>query len=219
MAARGAQWVDATMTFGHPAGTFPGDAAFHVEWTAHLGDRGSLGVNLSRITSSPHNGTHADAPYHVLEDGHRSEAFPIEPFVGPCLVVDVPKPKTNLAEPSMGARILQSRPERVLFRTRTGPVPARFPTDFTGLHPNLVEDLVRAGVRLVGTDAPSIDRADVHGLKAHRVLFKGGSYNLENLDLSSVRPGEYDLHAAPLKVAGLCAAPVRALLRPRASTP
>jgi len=201
------------MEFGHPAGTWPGDAVFDVAWTARLGDRGSLGVNLSRITSSPHNGTHADAPYHVLEDGHKSEGFPLDPFIGPCLVVDV-HDAADLVPPSAGAAILKQRPERVLFKTRTGPVPKRFPKGFTGLHPYLVEDLVRAGVRLIGTDAPSVDRADLHGLEAHRVLFRARAYNLENLDLAEVRPGAYDLYAPPLKVSGLCAAPVRALLRP-----
>jgi arylformamidase len=211
---RGPTWIDATMEFGHRGGTWPGDAVFEVAWTARLGDRGGLGVNLSRITSSPHNGTHADAPYHVLEDGHRSEAFPLEPFIGPCLVVGVPKDAGDLVRPDVAAAILRQKPERVLFRTRTGPPPAAFPRKFTGLHPNLVEDLVRSGVRLIGTDAPSVDRADLQGLEAHRTLFRAGAYNLENLDLSRLEPGPYELYAPPLKVTGLCAAPVRALLRP-----
>src|SRR5688572_2958483 len=86
------RWIDATMTFGHLAGTWPGDAPISIEWTARLGDRGPLGVNLSALRSSPHNGTHADAPYHVLEDGGKSETLPVEAFLGPCLVVDATGP-------------------------------------------------------------------------------------------------------------------------------
>jgi len=37
---------------------------------------------------------------------------------------------------------------------------------------------------------------------------------LENLDLRAVPPGRYELVAPPLKVHGLDAAPVRAVLRP-----
>ena len=53
-------------------------------------------------------------------------------------------------------------------------------------------------------------------LAVHHALFNGGAYNLENLDLRHVAPGAYELYAAPLSVAGIDAAPVRALLRPLA---
>lgn len=213
MARRAPAWIDVTVAFGHPAATFPGDEPLRVTWSARLGDPGPIGVNLSCITSSPHNGTHADAPYHVLADGRTSEALPLDAFVGPCLVVDA-----TLATGTVGAShvrpALEANAERVLFKTRHGGVPSAFPPDFVGLEPALVERLVAAGVRLVGTDAPSIDGPGADGLAAHRALFRGGGYNLESLDLSRVEPGAYELHAAPLKVAGLCAAPVRALLRP-----
>jgi arylformamidase len=47
----------------------------------------------------------------------------------------------------------------------------------------------------------------------HHALFNGGAYILENLDLSHVAAGSYDLMAAPVKYGGLDAAPVRAVLR------
>jgi arylformamidase len=201
------------MPLGHPAGTWPGDAPLSVDWTARLRDGGPLAVNLSCLRSSPHNGTHADAPYHVLEDGARSEAFPLDPFLGGCAVVDATGEAGAVVGPEWAERILATRPHRVLIKTRTGPPPDRFPKPFRGLHPDLVSRLVDAGVRLVGTDAPSVDRPDLHGLESHRRLFRAGAFNLENLDLSSVEAGQYELVAVPLKVSGLCAAPVRALLR------
>jgi arylformamidase len=45
------------------------------------------------------------------------------------------------------------------------------------------------------------------------MLFDGGAFNLENLDLRRVLPGEYELIAPPLKLMALDAAPVRAVLR------
>jgi arylformamidase len=47
----------------------------------------------------------------------------------------------------------------------------------------------------------------------HRVLFQGGACILENLDLRQAMPGDYHLTAFPLRLAGLDAAPVRAVLR------
>lgn len=211
MAGPATAWMDATVELGHAGARWPGDEPFSLAWTARLGDRGPLGVNLSRFTTSPHNGTHADAPFHVLRDGHKSEGFPLEPFIGPCVVVDVTRTPGHVVPASLGGKILRSRPERVLFKTRR-----RVPDEFgghAGIHPDLAQRLVDGGVRLIGIDSPSVDRADLFGLSSHRAIFGAGAYNLESLDLSKARPGSYDLHAPPLKVAGLCAAPVRALLR------
>lgn len=208
-----ADWIDATMEFGAAGGTWPGDAPFSVEWTGRLQDR-KWGVNLSRVSSSPHNGTHADAPYHVDEKGAKSEGLPLDVFMGPCLVVDASQETGQLLGAGLASKILRERPERVLFKTRKGPPSAAFPRGFLGLDPELTKRLVKGGVRLIGTDAPSVDRADLNGLKSHAILFAGGSFNLENLDLCRIESGPHELYAPPLKVSGLCAAPVRALLRP-----
>jgi arylformamidase len=34
-------------------------------------------------------GTHADAPLHFIEDGADIEALPLDPFIGPCTVMEV----------------------------------------------------------------------------------------------------------------------------------
>lgn len=202
------------MEFGHPAGTWPGDAPLERQWTARIGDGGG-GVNLTRFCSSPHNGTHSDAPVHVDDAGGMSESLPLQPYLGPCRVVDAAK----VSEPEIPAALalpaLRAGNRRVLFRTRVGPLPDAFPRGFRGLSLGLAKRLAEGGVELVGTDAPSIDPFDSKGLRAHKALFAAGAVLLENLDLSDAPPGDYELAALPLKVRGLCAAPVRAVLRPR----
>lgn len=200
------EWIDITMPFGAPGGTWPGDAPLKVEWTSRLEKpTGDLGVNLSRFCSSPHNGTHSDAPFHVFGDGATSESLPLEPFLGPCVVVDAvdePGPLVNKSPHDTSPRIL--------FKTRAGPVPQHFPHEFKGLDARLIRTLVANGTRLIGTDAPSVDRGT---LESHVAVMRSGGVVLENLDLSSVEAGAYELMALPLRVAGLCAAPVRALVR------
>jgi arylformamidase len=49
-------------------------------------------------------------------------------------------------------------------------------------------------------------------LPAHRLLAAGGLAWLENLDLSQIAPGDYELVALPLKIVGAEASPVRAIL-------
>ena len=68
-------------------------------------------------------------------------------------------------------------------------------------------------VRLIGVDAPSVDERGSRTLDVHHALFDGGAYVLENLDLRAVKAGRYELIALPQRLAGLDAAPVRALLR------
>ena len=71
-----------------------------------------------------------------------------------------------------------------------------------------------AGLRLVGVEAPSVASPE-EDVAVHRQLLMNGVALLENLDLSAVEPGIYYLIAAPLKIAGAEAAPVRALLLER----
>jgi len=47
----------------------------------------------------------------------------------------------------------------------------------------------------------------------HHMLFSGNACLLENLDLRRVPAGDYELLAFPLKLMGMDAAPVRAVLR------
>ncbi|HEU4464662.1 MAG TPA: arylformamidase, partial [Gemmatimonadota bacterium] len=68
-------------------------------------------------------------------------------------------------------------------------------------------------LRLVGTDAPSVDPAASASLDAHRVLGSSGVVILESLALAGIEPGRYALVAFPLRWIGADASPVRAALR------
>ena len=54
---------------------------------------------------------------------------------------------------------------------------------------------------------------DSKTLEAHHLLARAGVRWIENLELSHVTPGRYELIALPLKLIGGDAAPVRAVLR------
>ena len=53
---------------------------------------------------------------------------------------------------------------------------------------------------------------DSQALDVHHALWRRGAVILEGLDLSVVPDGEYQLVALPLKLAGMDASPVRAIL-------
>jgi arylformamidase len=202
--------LDISMPVSPRSAHFPGDTPFSCSWTLRF-ERGES-VNLTAVTSSPHVGTHVDAPLHYDPRSTVGVSdLPLEAFEGPCRVVRVVGAK--LVEPRHVAGLDLDREERILFRTRDQVDPNRWDPDFTALAPETADVLAAAGVRLVGLDTPSFDPADSKDLAAHRALGRGGVVNLENLDLSRVPEGRYRLSAFPIRYERLDAAPVRAVLR------
>jgi len=196
------------------AGTpeWPGDTPFSCGWTSRISDGAS--VNLSNIGGSPHVGTHADAPLHVRDGAAASDALPLEPFLGEVIVLDVSRaPDGPLALAADDPRLADCT--RLLLRTGRTIADGRFPDGWPVLQTTVAAELARRGVRLVGVDAPSVDERESRALDVHHALFDGGAFVLENLDLRAIEPGRYELIALPQRLAGLDAAPVRALLRPR----
>jgi len=199
---------DITVVTGAGTPEWPGDTPFSCGWSARIADGSS--VNLTTITASPHVGTHADAPLHVKEGGASAEALPLDAFVGPVLVIDVAGPPRDL-----GAEWASRVPDgtaRLLLRTGATIASGTFPADWPALSPAAAEFLAQRGLRLLGVDAPSVDRRESKTLAVHHALFDGGAQVLENLDLRAVGEGEYELAAMPVKWAGVDAAPVRAVL-------
>src|SRR5690606_23223902 len=129
---------------------------------------------------------------------------------GPVRVLDAVG-RTSLDE-DLVARVDREEGERVLFRTRDRLDPWADPQPYPAVTPPLARRLVEAGVKLVGTDAPSVDPLESRSLEAHRILLGEGIAILENLALGAVKPGKYTLLALPLRIAEADSAPVRVLL-------
>lgn len=204
--------LDISQPLRRDTATWPGDRPLEIAWTMRR-DRGDS-VNVAAVSSSVHVGTHADGPLHTGE-GAAVGALPLEPFVGPAVVVDA-RPFVTGEPPLVGAAALDEvdagETPRVLLRTRDRDEPERFPERFAALSPELCQRLAAAGFLLVGTDAPSVDPVDSRTLDAHRVLAAAGIPNLENLALSGVGPGRYTLVALPLRLMEADSSPVRAVL-------
>lgn len=197
------------------AGTpeWPGDVPFSCGWTLRIAD--GAAINLSSVSGSPHVGTHADAPLHVQEGWDASDALPLEAFLGECLVLDV----SDAADGPLPLRADDERLRgvaRLLLRTGRCIAGGEFPAAWPVLDADVATALARRGLRLVGVDCPSVDERESKSLAVHHAIFAGGAYVLENLDLRDVPAGRYELVALPQRLAGLDAAPVRAVLRPMA---
>jgi arylformamidase len=139
------------------------------------------------------------------------EKVPLYPYIGRCAVIDATG--THLVETSHCTAALRAGHVRLLFKTRKHREGNVFETNFAAFSPAAVEMMGNAGVVLAGIDTNSVDPFDSKDLPAHKMFGRHDIRNLEGLDLMEVTPGEYELIALPLKLAGFDASPVRAVLR------
>ncbi len=192
---------------------FPGDEPYALRWTATLGP--GCPVNLSALTMSPHVGAHADAPLHYANGAHDAAQVPLEAYLGPCRVIHAIACGRLIHIHHLQHAVSSTHaalPPRVLVRTcqRADTV---WNPDFSAYAPETVAWLADQGVRLIGLDTPSVDPADSKTLDSHQQLRQRDLRVLENLVLDAVPEGDFELIALPLKLAGACASPVRAVLR------
>lgn len=206
-----ASLIDISIPLGEGTPAWPGDTPFHCGWAWAISDGAS--VNVSRWETSPHVGTHADAPLHVLRDGAGADALPLSPFVGTARVLDLQHLRGEISLAALEAAGWQPGSTRLLLKTGRSTASGMFPESWPSLGAETARALVADGLLLLGVDAPSVDDRDSKTLPVHHELFAGGCYLLENLDLRGAQPGPYELLALPLKVGGGDAAPVRAFLR------
>lgn len=204
---------DISVSYGPETPPWPGDTPYSCGWAWEMADGAS--VNVGRVTTSWHVGTHADAPLHVLAGGAPSESLPLDVFSGPALVVDARDASAGATltvdwlEHALDGRRL---PARLLVRTGCSVRSGNFPESWPCLTAESAAWLVRGGLRLLGVDAPSVDARSATELTVHHTLFDGGAFVLENLHLSAVPADAYHLTAYPVLVTGADAAPVRAVL-------
>ncbi len=81
------KFLDITRPLTGDLAPWPGDASFDYRLVARLAEGSS--VNLGRVTTSLHSGTHADAFFHFDDRGLTIDRFAAERYLGPAAVVDL----------------------------------------------------------------------------------------------------------------------------------
>lgn len=201
---------DITQTLTSATPMWPGDRPFAASRTWAFGPE--CPVNVSQFTASTHAGTHADAPMHYDPDGAPIEAVALDAYIGLARVIDL-RGRGAVVTPEMIGFALANAPPRLLLRTYE-----HFPHDswdaaFVTVAADTIAMLAAHGTRLIGIDSPSLDPQESKTMDAHLAVRAAGLAILEGLVLDDVPPGDYELVALPIKLGGLDAAPVRAVLR------
>ena len=174
------------------------------------------GFTLSKLSLGSHSGTHVDAPMHFIRDGSSIDKLPLEPFVGPARVIEIPDSVQSIDAAELNRHDWQNS-QRVIFRTRSSVrgwmKSSAFHRDFAYIAPDAAQLLAEAGVRLVGIDYISAEKFGAPAPLTHRILLGKGIPIVEGLALETVSAGDYDLVVLPMKVAGHEGAPARAIMR------
>ena len=174
---------------------YPGDPETHIEAVSRMAD--GAGCNLAKISMGLHNGTHADAPLHFVEDGDSIDKVDLDRFFGECAVIEVePGPIT-------GEYVEENFPneERILVKSMGR----------AWFLESAATELALRGIKLIGTDALSVGTKGDQ-VAPHRAFLTQNIGILESLKLDNVMPGRYFLSALPLKIGAAEASPVRAVL-------
>lgn len=202
-------WIDISQPFTKETGHWPGDVPFSYSLSLTKEQTGS--VNIGKITTSLHTGTHVDAPFHFDSTGKTIEQLPLDPFIGVARMVDVSQ-KEHI-EPKDLYDVSFQGVKQILLKTSLPNNPNRFPDTIPALDESLATFLKEQGIQLIGVDLPSVDAPTSKTLLTHHAFHQSGIHILENVMLDHVEEGLYELVALPLAIQGADGSPVRAVIK------
>jgi arylformamidase len=164
------------------------------------------------ITLGTHTGTHVDAPPHFMQNGPTIDQLDLAKLVGSCTVFDMTHVDDFIdAHDLKDLLILED--QIILFKTKNSALDHNtlFNPQFIYLNASGAQFLADKKVRAVGIDYLGIERGQP-GHETHLRLLEKDIPIIEGLRLGHVQAGEYFFCCLPLTLAGLEAAPARAIL-------
>jgi arylformamidase len=163
----------------------------------------------SRLEMNLHTGTHLDMPLHFIEGGNTVDNLDISKVITKCKVFDMTHVEDKITKTDLENKEINIG-DFIILKTKNS-LKEEFDFKFVYLESSGAEFLKDKGIKGVGTDALGIER-DQEGHRTHRTLLESEVVIIEGLRLKEVPEGEYLLFAAPLKIEGVEASPIRAIL-------
>lgn len=205
--------LDLTAPMFDGAPTMPMDPKLSLTWHCSLE---TLGYNLSRLTTSLHQGTHMDAQRHFFNDGETIDKIPLERLVVKAVRLDLTAKKPDSPITPDDLKPVEnciSQGINVLLHTgwdKKFPDQSYF-SGFPYVSKVLADWFVEKKVGLVGMDLPTPNCHDwkyVHEkMLGKKIVIVEGLANLEQLPLNTV----FTFFSLPLKLEGRDGSPIRAI--------
>ena len=205
--------IDVSLPIGRDLLTWPSDPGVEVDPRKRIatGDPS----NVSLLSLGTHTGTHVDPPVHFIEGTEGIDQVPLDVLVGEAVVADL-RGADAIGPDELDGLQLPDGTERLLCRTRNSDLwsdlPIEFPDEYVAVTPEGARWIVERGIRLVGVDFLSVEKAGGGDHPVHKMLLGNGTIIVEGLDLSRAEPGRYTLACLPLRITGGDGGPARAAL-------
>lgn len=163
----------------------------------------------TNIETNLHNGTHIDAPLHMMSGGETMEVYDLSRFVCSAKVLDMTHVTSKITKADLVSKDIK-KDDFILLKTRNSSEDF-FNMEWISLAIDGAEYLVEIGINGVGIDALGIER-DQPSHRTHISLMEKHIIILEGLRLAEIKEGNYELVALPLNISQVEAAPTRAVL-------
>jgi arylformamidase len=161
------------------------------------------------VKMNVHSGTHVDFNLHMVKDGSTSSDAILSNYISEARVLDLTYVLDRIEKDNL-VHLGIKKNEFILLKTRNSSDDI-FNPDFVFLAESASIYLSELGIKGVGIDALGVERSQ-KGHPTHKHLMSKNIIILEGLRLKDVSVGSYTLIALPLKLKGLDASPVRAVL-------
>ncbi len=189
---------DLTQTISEDLPVYPGDPGVKLEAVGGVAEVGFLDHLLTMDT---HNGTHIDAPAHMIADGKGLKYYGVERFVRKGICIDARAGFTaeNIAQAIQRAGLEEGL--AVLFYSGASDYfhEERYWHDYPVLGEDAIQALIDKRVSMIGIDAGSFDNGE--DFPVHKALLGVDILLIENLTgLAPLVGKTFDLYALPLKL-------------------
>ena len=175
--------------------------------------QGKCSFEITEMTFQTSVGTYLDSPYHRYPNGRDISEIKIEEVILPGIVIDV-RGKSDFEPVGLDTiqKELDLKDKAILFNFGWD---KHWDTEQYQSYPfiskELIEFLIKSGVKLVGVDTVNIDSSKDLARPAHSLLLKKEILVVENLmNLDRLHDKQFRFFAVPLKGKKVAAMPIRA---------
>ncbi len=215
-------WIDLTYPFSHRV---PRSAMFPPPVINKFASMPEKPLDISRLDTVVHVGTHVDAPCHFYADGPGIDEVPLERLMGEGVVAHLDLPEFGEITGSHLDAIVPIVRDEDILAIHTG-WEAMWGTDAWNRHPHLGPDaaawMIAKRLKLVALDTTTPDlafdrRPPDFGFPIHCTLLRHGVLIAEQVaNLGSLVGKRVEFQFCPLPIEGCDGAPARVLGRPLA---
>ncbi|BES87508.1 Putative cyclase [Nesidiocoris tenuis] len=207
---------------------FPGGTPYKVidQFTGET--NGGTWYAKNDFETAEHCGTHLDAPYHFDKNGRKVNEIPLDRLITKAILVDVSADVKDNSSYALPVKKLEEWtktngdiPDKSVILIKFGwgsryPNKEQYlgPSDTDQRYPGLSEEAAQWIVDTkkfvgVGVDTLSLDRPGNPKKPNHVKILGSDMYGLENVNLTSDLPPQFDLLVMPIKLINGTGGPVR----------